>query len=84
MHIRCTESKDFLSILVNLYCEPILIYAFKYTCHSVKHSGKNWMYFETGVRDFAVARSLDLSLYTGTHGVGCLLFVTTIIIEILI
>ena len=29
------------------------------------------MYFETGLRDFAVARSLDLSLYTGTHGVGC-------------
>ena len=28
------------------------------------------MYFETGLRDFAVARSLDLSLYTGTHGVG--------------
>ena len=48
-------------------------------------AGKNWMYFETGLRDFAVARSLDLSLYTGTHGVGGLLFVTTtIIIEILI
>ena len=28
------------------------------------------MYFETGLRDFAVERSLDLSLYTGTHGVG--------------
>ena len=51
----------------------------------LQRAGKNWMYFETGLRDFAVARSLDLSLYTGTHGVGCLLFVTTtIIIEILI
>merc|ERR1712142_428712 len=29
----------------------------------------NWMYFEIGCRDFAVARSLDLVVYTGTHGV---------------
>ena len=27
------------------------------------------MYFEIGVRDFAVARSLDLVVYTGTHEV---------------
>ena len=27
------------------------------------------MYFEIGVRDFAVARSLDLEVYTGTHEV---------------
>ena len=38
--------------------------------HNSDYTGKNWMYFETGVRDFAVARGLDLSLYTGTHGVG--------------
>lgn len=31
--------------------------------------GGNWMYFEIGVRDFAVARSLDLVVYTGTHEV---------------
>jgi len=29
----------------------------------------NWMYFEIGCRDFAVERSLDLVVYTGTHGV---------------
>ena len=28
------------------------------------------MYFEIGVRDFAVARALDLVVYTGTHGVA--------------
>ena len=32
--------------------------------------GGNWMYFEIGVRDFAVARALDLVVYTGTHGVA--------------
>merc|ERR550519_308318 len=29
----------------------------------------NWMYFEMGVRDFAVERTLDLQVYTGTHEV---------------
>ena len=33
------------------------------------NAGGNWMYFEIGVRDFAVERSLDLVVYTGTHEV---------------
>ena len=29
-------------------------------------SGGNWMYFENGCRDFAIARQLDIVVYTGT------------------
>jgi len=45
-------------------------------------NGKNWMYFETGLRDFAVERSLDLSLYTGTHGVCQLEDVNGVMVDI--
>ena len=49
---------------------PIQYINLKYLNADISDSGKNWMYFEMGLRDFAVARALDLSLYTGTHGVG--------------
>jgi len=32
-------------------------------------NGKNWMYLESGVRDFIMDRAFDAVIYTGTHGV---------------
>ena len=29
------------------------------------YKGGNWMYFETGVRDFVVERNIDAIVYTG-------------------
>ena len=42
-----------------------------YTVHAVHctvhFTGGNWMWFEIGLRDFAVDRGLDLEVYTGTE-----------------